>query len=150
MFDVSFLEMLVIAVIALVVLGPERLPGFIRTVGLMIGRMKRGFADVRAQVEREIGADEIRQQLHNEKIMSSLEKGKGTESDQEKNLSKPVSNVKRNSNPSVTSPDQTTAAVPDEQVALKPDTPASTTDHPGTLGDLKKPVAEPQTPDHER
>jgi len=63
MFDVSFLELLVIAVIALVVLGPERLPGFIRTVGLMIGRMKRGFADVRAQVEREIGADEIRQQF---------------------------------------------------------------------------------------
>ncbi|WOD11087.1 Sec-independent protein translocase protein TatB [Pseudomonas sp. NyZ704] len=148
MFDVSFLELLVIAVIALVVLGPERLPGFIRTVGLMIGRAKRGFADVRAQVEREIGADEIRQQLHNEKIMSSLEK-KGSK-DQDKNLSKPVSNVKRNSSESVTATDQTTAAVSDPKAALEPADPASTADHPGTLDNPDAPVAEPQTPHHER
>ncbi|WP_022963642.1 Sec-independent protein translocase protein TatB [Halopseudomonas pelagia] len=148
MFDVSFLELLVIAVIALVVLGPERLPGFIRTVGLMIGRMKRGFADVRAQVEREIGADEIRQQLHNEKIMSSLEKPRNKSEDQ--SAAKPVSNVKRNSSQSVTPADQTTAAVTDEEVALQPATPASTTDHPDTLSDPNDPVAEPQTPHHER
>ncbi|WP_394244492.1 Sec-independent protein translocase protein TatB [Halopseudomonas laoshanensis] len=148
MFDVSFLELLVIAVIALVVLGPERLPGFIRTVGLMIGRAKRGFADVRAQVEREIGADEIRQQLHNEKIMSSLEKKGGK--DQDKNLGKPVSNVKRNSSESVTATDQTTAAVLDEQPALQPTDPVSTADHPGTLDNPNVPAAEPQTSHHER
>lgn len=143
MFDVSFLELLVIAVIALVVLGPERLPGFIRTVGLMIGRMKRGFADVRAQVEREIGADEIRQQLHNEKIMSSLEKkAKKPEGD---SPPKPVSNVKRNSNASVTQADQTIAAAPDEQAD-----PSDTTGHPGTIGDPNDTAAEPQTPPHER
>ncbi|PCC99370.1 Sec-independent protein translocase protein TatB [Halopseudomonas pelagia] len=147
MFDVSFLELLVIAVIALVVLGPERLPGFIRTVGLMIGRAKRGFADVRAQVEREIGADEIRQQLHNEKIMSSLEKGG---KDQDKNLSKPVSNVKRNSSESVTATDQTTAAVSDQEAALEPTDLTSTADHPGTLDNPDATVAEPQTPHHER
>ncbi|MFT6466434.1 Sec-independent protein translocase protein TatB [Halopseudomonas sp.] len=148
MFDVSFLELLVIAVIALVVLGPERLPGFIRTVGLMIGRAKRGFADVRAQVEREIGADEIRQQLHNEKIMSSLEKKGGK--DQDKNLGKPVSNVKRNSSESVTATDQTTAAVLDEQPALQPTDQVSKADHPGTLDNPNVPAAEPQTSHHER
>jgi len=74
MFDIGFLEMLVVAVLALLVLGPERLPGAIRTVSLTVGRIKRGFSDVRSQVEREIGADEIRQQLHNERIMAELDK----------------------------------------------------------------------------
>lgn len=146
MFDVSFLELLVIAVIALVVLGPERLPGFIRTVGLMIGRMKRGFADVRAQVEREIGADEIRQQLHNENIMSALEKKPKKKDD----APAPASNVKRNGNQSVTPADQTTTATSEEPVALQPDDPASPTDHPGTTGNPTDSVAEPQTPHHER
>ena len=58
MFDIGFMEMLVVAIIALLVLGPERLPGAIRTVSLTIGRIKRGFSDVRSQVERELGADE--------------------------------------------------------------------------------------------
>ena len=63
MFDIGFMEMLVVAIIALLVLGPERLPGAIRTVSLTIGRIKRGFSDVRSQVERELGADEIRQSI---------------------------------------------------------------------------------------
>ena len=74
MFDIGFMEMLVVAIIALLVLGPERLPGAIRTVSLTVGRIKRGFSEVRSQVEREIGADEIRQQLHNERILAELEK----------------------------------------------------------------------------
>lgn len=147
MFDVSFLELLVIAVIALVVLGPERLPGFVRTVGLMIGRMKRGFADVRAQVEREIGADEIRQQLHNEKIMASLEKQRDSG---QPDAGKPASNVKRNSNQNVTPDPQTTDALSGEQVGLAPAEHASTKDHPDTSGDPNDPAAEPQTPPHER
>lgn len=74
MFDIGFMEMLVVAIIALLILGPERLPGAIRTVSLTVGRIKRGFSEVRSQVEREIGADEIRQQLHNERILAELEK----------------------------------------------------------------------------
>ena len=74
MFDLGFLEMVVVAVVALLVLGPDKLPGAVRTVGLYVGRIKRGMAEVRSQVEREIGADEIRQALHNEKIMADLAK----------------------------------------------------------------------------
>ena len=55
--------------VALVVLGPERLPGAVRTAGLWIGRIKRSFNSIKAEVEREIGADEIRRQLHNERIL---------------------------------------------------------------------------------
>jgi sec-independent protein translocase protein TatB len=94
MFDLGFMEMLVIGIIGLLVLGPERLPVAVRTVGLAIGRIKRGFADVQAQVEREIGADEIRQQLHNEKIMKDLEK-RAPETSVAESLNRPASNVRR-------------------------------------------------------
>ncbi|CAD5375379.1 Sec-independent protein translocase protein TatB [Pseudomonas sp. OF001] len=69
MFDVGFSELLLVALVALVVLGPERLPGAARTAGLWIGRLKRSFAAIKTEVEREIGADEIRLQLHNEQIL---------------------------------------------------------------------------------
>lgn len=69
MFDVGFSELLLVALVALLVLGPERLPGAARTAGLWIGRLKRSFAAIKSEVEREIGADEIRLQLHNEQIL---------------------------------------------------------------------------------
>ncbi len=69
MFDIGFSELLLIALVALVVLGPERLPGAVRTASLWIGRLKRSFSAIKAEVEREIGADEIRRQLHNEHIL---------------------------------------------------------------------------------
>jgi sec-independent protein translocase protein TatB len=70
MFDVGFSELLLVALVALLVLGPERLPGAARTAGLWIGRLKRSFAAIKSEVEREIGADEIRRQLHNENILA--------------------------------------------------------------------------------
>lgn len=69
MFDIGFSELLLVGLVALVVLGPERLPGAVRTTGLWIGRLKRSFQAIKAEVEREIGADEIRRQLHNERIL---------------------------------------------------------------------------------
>jgi sec-independent protein translocase protein TatB len=70
MFGISFGELLLIGLVALLVLGPERLPGAARTAGLWIGRLKRSFNSIKQEVEREIGADEIRRQLHNENIMA--------------------------------------------------------------------------------
>ncbi|EWC43277.1 Sec-independent protein translocase subunit TatB [Pseudomonas stutzeri] len=69
MFDIGFTELLLVGLVALLVLGPERLPGAVRTTGLWIGRLKRSFSNIKAEVEREIGADEIRRQLHNERIL---------------------------------------------------------------------------------
>lgn len=74
MFDIGFAELLVIGVISLVVLGPERLPGAMRTTGLWVGRIRRSIRDIKTDIEREVGADEIRRQLHNEEVMRSLEK----------------------------------------------------------------------------
>ena len=70
MFGISFSELLLVGLVALLVLGPERLPGAARTAGLWIGRLKRSFNSIKMEVEREIGADDIRRQLHNEHILS--------------------------------------------------------------------------------
>lgn len=70
MFGISFGELLLVGLVALLVLGPERLPGAARTAGLWIGRLKRSFNAIKTEVEREIGADEIRRQLHNEHILA--------------------------------------------------------------------------------
>jgi sec-independent protein translocase protein TatB len=69
MFDVGFSELLLVGLVALLVLGPERLPVAARMAGLWIGRIKRSFNSLKTEVERELGADEIRRQLHNENIL---------------------------------------------------------------------------------
>lgn len=69
MFDIGFSELLLVGLVALIVFGPERLPDAARTAGLWIGRLKRSFSAIKAEVEREMGADEIRRQLHNEQIL---------------------------------------------------------------------------------
>ncbi len=74
MFDISFPELVVVGVIALLVLGPDRLPGALRTLGLWVGRMSRTFSTLKTEIEREIGMDDIRRQLHNEAVMDELKR----------------------------------------------------------------------------
>jgi sec-independent protein translocase protein TatB len=70
-FDISFWEMSLIALIALVVLGPERLPGLARTAGHWIGRARRMIGDVKADIDREIRNSEIKEL---ESIKKDIEK----------------------------------------------------------------------------
>lgn len=74
MFDIGFPELMMVSIVALLVIGPDKLPQTIRTLVLWIGRFKRSLANIRADIESEIGADEIRQQLHNETVMKDLGK----------------------------------------------------------------------------
>ena len=60
MFDMGFTEMMLIGIVALIVIGPERLPGVARTAGKYIGRLKRFVTSVKADVEQELRADELR------------------------------------------------------------------------------------------
>ena len=78
MFDIGFPELVIVSVVALLVIGPEKLPEAIRTMSLWVGRVQRSFASIRREIESEIGADEISQQLHNENIMKELEETKNT------------------------------------------------------------------------
>ena len=59
MFDVGFSEMVVIGVVALVVLGPERLPKVARTLGVLFGRMQRYVAQVKSDINREMELAEL-------------------------------------------------------------------------------------------
>jgi sec-independent protein translocase protein TatB len=74
MFDIGFPELILIAIVGLLVIGPERLPEALRTLGLWIGRMRRSFTNVKAEIEKEIGMDEIRRQLHNEAVMEEMKR----------------------------------------------------------------------------
>jgi sec-independent protein translocase protein TatB len=59
-FDVGFSELMVIAVVALIVIGPERLPRVARTMGHLFGRLQRYVNDVKADINREIELEELR------------------------------------------------------------------------------------------
>ena len=76
MFDIGFFELLVIALITLVVMGPERLPEAIKTISLWIGRLKQLLAKTRQDIENEVGMDDIRHQLHNEQVLKDLGESK--------------------------------------------------------------------------
>ena len=73
MFDFGFSEIFLLSLVALIVLGPSRLPEVMRTCGLWLGRARRIYNNVRLEIEREVGMDDIRRQLHNEQIMSELD-----------------------------------------------------------------------------
>lgn len=60
MFDIGFSELLVIGVVALIVIGPERLPRVARTLGHLFGRMQRYVNDVKADISREMELEELR------------------------------------------------------------------------------------------
>ncbi|WP_263082068.1 Sec-independent protein translocase protein TatB [Endozoicomonas sp. Mp262] len=76
MLDIGFTELLLVAAIALVVLGPERLPQAIKVTAYWVGKIRRSFQSVKEELEREIGADEIKRQLHNEAVMGELNKAR--------------------------------------------------------------------------
>ena len=60
MFDIGFSELLVIGVVALIVIGPEKLPRVARTAGHLIGRLQRYVSDVKADINREVELEELR------------------------------------------------------------------------------------------
>jgi sec-independent protein translocase protein TatB len=72
MFDIGFSEILLIAVMGLMILGPERLPGAVRNTSLWVGRLRRSFNALRTEIEREVGVDDIQHQLRSEAIPDSL------------------------------------------------------------------------------
>ncbi len=78
MFDIGFAELVLIFVVGLLVLGPERLPSAIRNVSLWIGRLRRAFTSLKTEIEREVGAEEIKRQLHNETILANLKETQNT------------------------------------------------------------------------
>ena len=79
MFDMGFLELLIIGVVGLLVLGPERLPKAARTLGLWIGKIKRTVSGMQREINAQLEAEELRQKLN----------------EQQKKLDESVKRVKR-------------------------------------------------------
>jgi sec-independent protein translocase protein TatB len=67
MFDIGFAEMIIIGIVALLVIGPERLPGVARQAGIYFGRIKRFVSSVRSDVEREFRTEELQRMLDEQK-----------------------------------------------------------------------------------
>ncbi|TXR54796.1 Sec-independent protein translocase protein TatB [Reinekea thalattae] len=63
MFDVGFMELLLLAIIGVVVIGPERLPGVARTVGKYVGQGRRFIHSIQRQIEQEVKIDELNKQI---------------------------------------------------------------------------------------
>ena len=72
--DFGSLEILLIVVVTLLVIGPEKLPETLRTLGLWFGRLSRSFHSVKSEIEKEVGMDDVRRQLHNEAVMQEMKR----------------------------------------------------------------------------
>ena len=72
MFDIGFSELVVIGIVALLVIGPERLPKVARTVGLLLGRAQRYVSDVKSDINREMQLDELKK-LQSQVVESARE-----------------------------------------------------------------------------
>ena len=74
MFDIGGFELLLVAIVGLLIVGPERLPEVLRSIGLWMGRLKRAFNAAKTEIEQEIGMDDIQRQLHNESVLNEIKK----------------------------------------------------------------------------
>ncbi len=71
--DFGSMELMLVVLVTLLVIGPERLPETLRTLGLWMGRISRSFTAMKIEVEQEIGMDDVRRQLHNESVMAQMQ-----------------------------------------------------------------------------
>jgi sec-independent protein translocase protein TatB len=135
-FDIGFTELMVIGVVALIVIGPERLPGVARTVGHLAGRLQRYVADVKADISREMEFDELRKMRDSmQQAATEVETSVRSElSKTEQDLNKAVTDAVEDKS---IAPE--TAAIPEPPAAPEP--PAV----PGTSAASDIP-AEPDTP----
>jgi len=74
LFDIGGFELLLVAIMGLLIVGPERLPEVLRSIGLWMGRLKRAFNAAKTEIEQEIGMDDIQRQLHNESVLKEIKK----------------------------------------------------------------------------
>ncbi|MBK7541496.1 MAG: twin-arginine translocase subunit TatB [Candidatus Competibacteraceae bacterium] len=72
MFEMGFWELVMVAVVALIVVGPEKLPGLARTAGFWLGKARRMVADVKAEVDRELQLDELKQSFRQQANLGGL------------------------------------------------------------------------------
>jgi sec-independent protein translocase protein TatB len=111
-FDISFTELMLIGVVALVVIGPERLPKLARTVGHLLGRAQRYVNDVKGDIQREVELEELRKMKEEmESAANSMQSSfTHAESSLRESIHEPISDLQLDSepkqNPSIELPQQ--------------------------------------------
>jgi len=130
MFDIGFWELALIGVVALLVVGPDRLPALARTVGLWVGRIRRYVSTVRDDIEREIQADELRSMLNKPDELNPLkdiiDETTGTISD----AGEEIASVRKDADKlmsadSDVAPDSAPTSVSDDETGVDAPTPES-------------------------
>ena len=76
MFDIAFSELILVAVVSLIVMGPNRVPETVRSVGLWVGRIRQAISSAKRELENEVGMEEIREKLHNEEVLRNINETK--------------------------------------------------------------------------
>ena len=114
MFDIGFTELMVIGVVALVVIGPERLPGVARTIGHLAGRLQRYVNDVKADINREMEFDELR------KMRDSMQEAA---TEVENTVRKELSDTEQDLNKTVAEAVEDKASAPEAVAAPEPAAP---------------------------
>ena len=113
MFDIGFTELMVIGVVALIVIGPEKLPRVARTVGVLAGRLQRYVSDVKADINREIELDELR------KMRDSMQQAAA---DMQSSVQSELNKTETELNKTVEDVVQGTPAAPSAPAAVTPPT----------------------------
>ncbi len=90
MFDIGFTELIVIFVVTLLVVGPDRLPAVARKMGLYIGKMRRSFQSIKSEVEQELEIEAVKAQLKENAMLAEAK-------EIEEELSKTIETVKNDS-----------------------------------------------------
>lgn len=90
MLSIGFFEILIIAVLGLLVFGPEKLPDAIRTFAFGFSKVKRSWNNTRRELEQELGMDEIRREIHNAQVIENLDRLKNKTGTSVKEITKGV------------------------------------------------------------
>lgn len=140
MFDISFTELMVIGIVALVVIGPERLPGVARTAGALLGRLQRYVSDVKADVQREMRLEEMK------KLQAEIEsQARGIESQVRTEMQAVEQSVEGAVAPLAAAPEQLVATRPLAEVMNKvADTAAAAGPAPAPGGAIEDAGAAPR------
>jgi sec-independent protein translocase protein TatB len=141
MFDIGFSELVVIAVVALIVIGPEKLPKTARTLGHLFGRLQRYVNDVKADINREIELDELRKLK--QQVQTAAQEIETSVSSAARNIEGGLASVETQLNAAAADP---TAAVP---AAATVPAPAPATGAPST-GTPAEPPQQKTLPGFER
>lgn len=129
MFDIGFTELLLLAIIGIVVIGPERLPGVARTIGRTLGQVRRTMSNLQNQLEQEVKLDEL-----NKKIMAET-KGQTFRNNDEP---EPARHESEDAEVPSTPPSATTAT-DDASPTHEPSEVTDTADENSNTDDVRKP-----------